>query len=43
VPVYGYRFAGDWLDIGDHRQLLEADNRARGKLGMPARDSYSLE
>ena len=43
VPVYGYRFAGDWLDIGDHRQLLEADNRARGKLGMPTRDSYSLE
>jgi glucose-1-phosphate thymidylyltransferase len=43
VPVYGYRFAGGWLDIGDHRQLLEADNRARAKVGMPVRDSYSLE
>lgn len=43
VPVYGYRFAGEWLDIGDHGQLLEADNRARAKIGQPARDSYSLE
>ena len=28
-PVYGYRFDGDWLDIGDHEQLAEADRRAR--------------
>jgi glucose-1-phosphate thymidylyltransferase len=28
-PVYGYRFAGDWLDIGDHEQLREADERVK--------------
>ena len=28
-PVYGYRFDGEWLDIGDHEQLREADERAR--------------
>ena len=28
-PVYGYRFAGEWLDIGDRDQLREADERAR--------------
>jgi glucose-1-phosphate thymidylyltransferase len=28
-PVYGYRFEGEWLDIGDHEQLAEADRRAR--------------
>jgi glucose-1-phosphate thymidylyltransferase len=28
-PVYGYRFRGEWLDIGDHEQLQEADERAR--------------
>jgi glucose-1-phosphate thymidylyltransferase len=43
VPVYGFRFSGAWLDIGDQGQLLEADNRARARLGMPARDAYSLE
>jgi glucose-1-phosphate thymidylyltransferase len=43
VPVYGYRFAGEWLDIGDHGQLLAADNRARERVGLPARDAYSLE
>ncbi|HLU67368.1 MAG TPA: nucleotidyltransferase family protein [Kofleriaceae bacterium] len=42
VPVYGYRFTGDWLDIGDHRQLLEADNLVRARQGLPRRDSYSL-
>jgi glucose-1-phosphate thymidylyltransferase len=26
-PVYGYRFEGEWLDIGDHEQLVEADRR----------------
>ena len=41
VPVYGYRFAGDWLDIGDQSQLLEADNRVRARLGLPTRESYS--
>src|SRR5919204_4771421 len=24
-PVYGYRFDGEWLDIGDHEQLRYAD------------------
>ena len=28
-PVYGYRFEGEWFDIGDRKQLLEADNRTR--------------
>jgi len=28
-PVYGYRFEGEWLDIGDHEQLREADERAK--------------
>ena len=27
-PVYGYRFDGAWLDIGDREQLREADERA---------------
>lgn len=41
--VFGYRFPGEWLDIGNHAQLLEADNRWREKQGMQARDGYSLE
>jgi len=40
-PVYGYAFAGEWLDIGDPAQLLEADNRYRRRLGMPVRDAYT--
>ena len=31
APVYGYRFAGEWLDIGDLTQLQEADERYRGR------------
>ena len=42
-PVYGYRFAEDWLDIGDPAQLLEADNRYRARAGLPLRDEYSLD
>jgi glucose-1-phosphate thymidylyltransferase len=42
-PVYGYRFAEDWLDIGDPAQLLEADNRYRARAGLPLRDAYSLD
>jgi glucose-1-phosphate thymidylyltransferase len=42
-PVYGYRFVGDWFDIGNHAQLLEADNRLRAKRGLPARSAYSPE
>jgi glucose-1-phosphate thymidylyltransferase len=42
-PVYGYRFEGPWYDIGDHEQLLEADNRLRRLAGLPERTSYSLD
>ena len=40
-PVYAYRFAGEWYDIGDHAQLLEADNRMRLRVGLPERGEYS--
>jgi glucose-1-phosphate thymidylyltransferase len=43
APVYGYRFSGDWLDIGDHTQLLEADNRMRERAGLPPRTEYALD
>ncbi len=42
-PVYGYRFSGEWLDIGDHSQLLEADNRMRERAGLPPRAEYALD
>jgi glucose-1-phosphate thymidylyltransferase len=42
-PVYGYRFAGHWYDIGDLGQLLEADNRLRREAGLPERETYSLD
>ena len=41
APVYAYRFPGEWHDIGDHGQLLEADNRMRQREGLPERDTYS--
>jgi glucose-1-phosphate thymidylyltransferase len=43
APVYGYRFTGEWLDIGDHSQLLEADNRMRTRAGLPPRAEYALD
>jgi len=43
APVYGYIFEGDWRDIGDAAQLLEADNRLRALDGLPARDTYELD
>jgi glucose-1-phosphate thymidylyltransferase len=43
VPVFGYRFSGDWFDIGDRRQLLEADNRMRERAGLPQRAEYALD
>jgi glucose-1-phosphate thymidylyltransferase len=43
APVYGYRFEGEWRDIGDAEQLLEADNRLREQAGLPLRNSYSLD
>ena len=42
APVYGYRFSGDWLDIGNKDQLLEADNLMREQQGLPARSEYSV-
>ncbi len=41
VPVYAYAFEGGWWDIGDHAQLLEADNLMRRRLGLPERAEYS--
>jgi len=43
APVYGYRFEGDWRDIGDAEQLLDADNRLRALAGLPARATYALD
>jgi glucose-1-phosphate thymidylyltransferase len=43
APVYGYRFEGEWRDIGDAEQLLEADNRLRERAGLPTRQSYDLD
>ena len=39
-PVYGWVFAEQWFDIGDHEQLLEADNRLRVAAGLPPRAVY---
>jgi glucose-1-phosphate thymidylyltransferase len=41
-PVYAYRFAGDWFDIGSPEQLLAADNRWRKRAGLPGRAAYDL-
>jgi len=43
VPVYGYTAGGEWRDIGDAGQLLEADNRLRQLAGLPRRSSYSVD
>ena len=40
--VYGYRFEGGWFDIGNHEQLLEADNWLRQQTGLPEREAYSI-
>jgi glucose-1-phosphate thymidylyltransferase len=42
-PVYGWVFDSTWYDIGNHEQLLEADNQLRVAAGLPARDTYSPE
>ncbi|HEY2778095.1 MAG TPA: nucleotidyltransferase family protein [Gaiellaceae bacterium] len=39
-PVYGWAFTEAWYDIGDHEQLLEADNRLRAAAGLPTRAAY---
>ncbi len=41
-PMFGYRLAGEWFDIGTPEQLLEADNRLRAREGLPQRADYSL-
>jgi glucose-1-phosphate thymidylyltransferase len=41
MPVYGYAFVGEWFDIGNPEQLLEADNRLRTRVGLPERESYT--
>ena len=41
APVYAYRFEGEWYDIGDRDQLLEADKRMRRRHGLPERAEYS--
>ena len=41
--VYGYRFDGHWYDIGNHAQLLDADNWLRRSARLPERESYSLD
>jgi len=40
-PVYGWLFDASWYDIGNHEQLLEADNRLRAAAGLQAREGYS--
>jgi glucose-1-phosphate thymidylyltransferase len=40
-PVYGWVFDSTWYDIGNHEQLLEADNRMRVEAGLPERETYS--
>jgi glucose-1-phosphate thymidylyltransferase len=42
-PVYGYTFEGSWLDIGNHAQLLTADNLLRAREGLPAVERYELD
>jgi len=43
APVYGFTAGGEWRDIGDATQLLEADNQLREQRGLPTRASYSLD
>ena len=43
APLYGYRFSGEWHDIGDLGQLLAADNLLRERAGLPQRAEYSLD
>ncbi|HEY2372248.1 MAG TPA: nucleotidyltransferase family protein [Gaiellaceae bacterium] len=43
APVYGFTARGDWRDIGDASQLLEADNALRERAGLPTRTAYSLD
>jgi glucose-1-phosphate thymidylyltransferase len=42
-PLYAYAFNGDWRDIGDPSQLLDADNSYRARVGLPQRQAYALD
>lgn len=42
APVYGYPVTGDWRDIGDADQLLDADNHLRRLAGVATRRAYTL-
>ncbi|HKQ70117.1 MAG TPA: nucleotidyltransferase family protein [Polyangiaceae bacterium] len=42
APVYGWRFSGGWFDIGNHNELLAADNLMRERAGQPKRTEYSV-
>jgi glucose-1-phosphate thymidylyltransferase len=42
-PVYACGLTGDWYDVGDAAQLLEADNRLRAQAGLPRRNAYSVD
>jgi glucose-1-phosphate thymidylyltransferase len=43
APLYGYRFSGEWHDIGDLGQLLDADNLLRERAGLRRRSEYRLD
>lgn len=43
APVFGHRFDGDWVDIGNLDQLQEADTRLRRREGLPVRAEYALD
>ncbi len=43
APLHGYRTTGEWHDIGDLGQLLDADNLLRERAGLPQRSEYSLD
>jgi hypothetical protein len=36
-------FDGSWLDIGNHDQLLTADNLLRRRQGLPEVERYELD
>jgi glucose-1-phosphate thymidylyltransferase len=42
-PVFGFTFGGSWLDIGNHDQLLTADNLLRRREGLPEVARYELD
>ena len=42
ASVHGFRASGEWHDIGDLGQLLEADNLLRERAGLPTRSEYEL-